>query len=92
MFEEIYIQIINDFNCVKGFFDGYVCLNDKLKYKFNIDVVNGFLVCIYLFIGQWDEVVKVVLEVVKGYILMMDVKNYMGFNDILNIEWIWGYL
>ena len=40
---------------------------------------------------RWDEAAKAALEAAKGYTLMTDAKNYMGFNDISNTEWIWGH-
>ncbi|WP_181884177.1 RagB/SusD family nutrient uptake outer membrane protein [Bacteroides fragilis] len=89
--EEIYTQIINDLNRAKGLLDGYVRPNDKSKYKPNTDVVNGLLARTYLLTGQWDEAAKAALEAAKGYTLMTDAKNYMGFNDISNTEWIWGH-
>lgn len=86
--EKIYALVLDDLNSASALLEGY-----KRDEKHQIDqhVVQGLLARAYLNIGQWEEAAKAAEKAREGYDLMSADEYQQGFNDIGNVEWIWGH-
>lgn len=64
------------------------------KYKFDQSVVLGLLSRANLYARNWDKAVFYSDQILNGdkYSVLMNEAQYKsGFNDVNNIEWIWGH-
>ncbi|RXK86741.1 RagB/SusD family nutrient uptake outer membrane protein [Filimonas effusa] len=85
---QIYQQVITDLTQAKTLLTGY---SRPAKYKIDLDVVNGLLARAYLNTGQWANAAASAGEVLKNYTLMSAADYSKGFNDVSNVEWVWGH-
>lgn len=89
--EEIYNQILEDLTLAKSYLTDYS--RGSVKFKPNIDVVNGLLARTYLLTGNWAEAAQAAKDARKGYPLMTTLDEYQsGFSDAENSEWMWAHL
>lgn len=86
--QDIYALIIDDLQQAKGLLNGY---ERPAKYKIDTDVVNGLLARAYLYTGKWDLAAAAAGDVLKNYSLMPAAEYTKGFNDVGNVEWVWGH-
>ncbi|MGH1518969.1 RagB/SusD family nutrient uptake outer membrane protein [Chryseobacterium sp. JK1] len=86
--EEIYTLIKSDLTDADNLLKNYTRNN---KDKINRNVVNGLLARTYLNTGEWAKASASAKIAREGYPLMAPEKYSEGFNDIDNIEWIWGH-
>ncbi|PWN68301.1 RagB/SusD family nutrient uptake outer membrane protein [Chryseobacterium phosphatilyticum] len=86
--EDIYTLIKSDLT------DADILLKDydrNNKDKINRAVVNGLLARTYLNTGDWSKASASAKIAREGFPLMPSEKYKDGFNDINNVEWIWGH-
>ncbi|MFZ4930785.1 RagB/SusD family nutrient uptake outer membrane protein [Chryseobacterium sp. Mn2064] len=86
--EEIYTLIKSDLTEADNLLKNYTRNN---KDKINRNVVNGLLARVYLNTGEWAKASASAKIAREGYPLMAPEKYSEGFNDIDNVEWIWGH-
>lgn len=86
--EDIYTLIKSDLTDADNLLKDYTRNN---KDKINRNVVNGILARVYLNTGEWSKAAASAKLAKEGYPLMAPEKYKDGFNDITNVEWIWGH-
>ncbi|WEK33756.1 MAG: RagB/SusD family nutrient uptake outer membrane protein [Candidatus Pseudobacter hemicellulosilyticus] len=86
--KDIYTLIIDDLTQAKTLLTGYT---RTAKYKIDVDVVNGLLARAYLNTGRWDLAAAAADAALQNYTLMPKADYTKGFNDVSNVEWIWGH-
>ncbi|PKF75435.1 RagB/SusD family nutrient uptake outer membrane protein [Chryseobacterium sp. PMSZPI] len=86
--EDIYTLVKSDLTDADNLLKDYDRNN---KDKINHAVVNGLLARTYLNIGEWSKASAAAKTAREGYPLMAAEKYKDGFNDINNVEWIWGH-
>lgn len=86
--EDIYTLIKSDLTDADNLLKDYTRNN---KDKINRNVVNGILARVYLNTGEWSKAAASAKIAKEGYPLMAPEKYKDGFNDITNVEWIWGH-
>lgn len=86
--EEIYTLIKSDLTDADNLLKSYTRNN---KDKINRNVVNGLLARTYLNTGEWSKAAASARIAREGYAFMAPEKYKEGFNDIENVEWIWGH-
>ncbi|WP_433627018.1 RagB/SusD family nutrient uptake outer membrane protein [Chryseobacterium cucumeris] len=86
--EEIYTLIKSDLTDADNLLKNYTRNN---KDKINRSVVNGLLARTYLNTGEWSKASASAKIAREGFPLMAPEKYKEGFNDINNVEWIWGH-
>ncbi|TXE09825.1 RagB/SusD family nutrient uptake outer membrane protein [Seonamhaeicola algicola] len=86
--QDVYDQIIPDLELAKTLLDGYSRAN---KQEIDKNVVEGFLANVYLETGNWQLAADNAAAARSSYTLMPG-ENYAtdGFDDINNVEWMWG--
>lgn len=87
--EDIYNLIIADLTDASGLLTDYTRSN---KYRIDQHVVQGLLARTYLNIGLWAEAAEAAEQAKEGYNLMTADAYEQGFNDVGNVEWIWGHI
>lgn len=87
---EVYAQAISDLKQAIPLLQGYE-RNPSQKWKIDVNVANGLLARAYLYNRQWTDAVSAAVAARKGYSLMSGDDYNKGFNDLSNIEWIWGH-
>jgi hypothetical protein len=61
------------------------------KHKINSSVISGLLARLYLQKEDWENAEKFAAEAAAPYSWMAP-ENYLdGFNDVSNVEWMWGH-
>lgn len=86
--EDIYALIKSDLTDADNLLKNYTRNN---KDKINRNVVNGILARVYLNTGEWSKASAAAKIAKEGFTLMAPEKYKEGFNDINNVEWIWGH-
>ncbi|WP_106916872.1 RagB/SusD family nutrient uptake outer membrane protein [Chryseobacterium aurantiacum] len=86
--EDIYTLIKSDLTDADNLLKNYTRNN---KDKINRNVVNGILARVYLNTGEWSKASAAAKIAKEGFTLMAPEKYKEGFNDINNVEWIWGH-
>lgn len=86
--QDVYNQIIPDLETAKSLLDGYARAN---KQEIDQSVVQGFLANVYLETGNWQLAASNAADAKSNYSLMPG-EQYAtdGFDNINNIEWMWG--
>lgn len=62
-----------------------------MKYKINLDVVHGLQARVALNTGKWTLAAEKAGLARKNYAYMSAIDYAKGFNDLTNVEWIWGH-
>ncbi|MEC3906907.1 RagB/SusD family nutrient uptake outer membrane protein [Tamlana sp. 2201CG12-4] len=86
--QDTYDAIIPDLEEAVGLLNGF---NRSSKQEIDQNVVHGFLANVYLETGQWQLAAENAASARAGYSLMPgDTYATDGFDDINNVEWMWG--
>lgn len=87
---EIYAQMEVDLQEALANLEGY-SRSETQKYKINRQVVHGLLARLYLNSQQWESAAQHAQAAREGFALMDENAYKAGFNDLQNVEWIWGH-
>jgi hypothetical protein len=86
--EQVYNQVISDLNQAETLLVGFT---RKVKNRPDINVVRGLLARTYLTQENWALAALKAKETRTGYAIMEASQYTQGFNDVSNVEWIWGH-
>jgi hypothetical protein len=86
--EQVYGQVINDLTQAEQLLTGFV---RKVKNRPDANVVKGLLARAYLTQENWALAATKAKEARTGYNIMEAGQYTQGFNDVSNVEWIWGH-
>ena len=86
--QQLYQQITTDLQQAITLLQGY---QRSAKYLIDQNVAEGILARAYLNAGQWTQAAEAAIAARQGYPLMSPGDYTAGFNDISNVEWIWGH-
>lgn len=87
----VYALIVNDLKEAETLLTAAGYTRDATrKYKIDLSVVKGLQARAYLYSRQWQEAAKAADIARNGYPLMSGDEYNKGFNDLNNVEWIWG--
>jgi hypothetical protein len=86
--EEVYAQVISDLSAAETLLVGFKRL---VKNRPDLNVVKGIFARTYLTTEQWDLAATKASEARAGYAIMEAGQYSQGFNDVSNVEWIWGH-
>ncbi|AUP80335.1 RagB/SusD family nutrient uptake outer membrane protein [Flavivirga eckloniae] len=86
--QDVYDQIIPDLEEAVTLLDGF---SRSSKQEIDKNVAHGFLAKVYLETGDWTKAASNAAAARASYSLMPGA-NYAtdGFDDISNVEWMWG--
>jgi hypothetical protein len=84
---EVYDQIISDLTTAVTMLQGFARTN---KEAVDQKVANGFLARAYLSMERWSDAELAAKSARQGYTLMSAADYRNGFNNIGNVEWMWG--
>ncbi|KQB98636.1 RagB/SusD family nutrient uptake outer membrane protein [Pedobacter sp. Hv1] len=84
----VYNQVINDLTQAETLLVGY---KRTVKNRLDLNVVKGLLARTYLTMEKWDLAATKAKEARTGYAIMEPGQYGQGFNDVSNVEWIWGH-
>jgi len=88
--EDVYTLIVSDLTDAQALLKDY-SRPSGAKDKIDYAVASGLLARTYLNMGEWDKAAAAAHTARDGY-PFMPVANYAdGFNDMQNVEWIWGH-
>lgn len=94
--EEVYGQILKDLTVASGLFAKYP--KQRGNYQMNITSVHILLSRIYLYMEQWEDVIREAdraIETAEGLtdytVFAPGSKFYMTTYDHAEVEWLWGY-
>ena len=87
---QVYQQVIADLQKALPLLKDYQ-RNPAQKWKIDLNVVNGLLARAYLYNHQWTQAISSAVAARNGYPLMSGDDYNKGFNDLNNVEWIWGH-
>jgi hypothetical protein len=87
---ELYTLVISDLEKADTLLVGYE-RDGGSRHKINTDVVNGLLARAYLVTGNWQKASLAATAAKEHYSLMTGEDYAKGFNDVQNVEWIWGH-
>ena len=88
--EEIYTLIKGDLQDALSLLAEYTRPSTE-KYRIDRAVVNGLLARTYLNTGDWLQAAQAAAAARADYSLMPAANYSDGFNDMQNVEWIWGH-
>lgn len=86
--EQVYNQVIGDLTQAEQLLTGFV---RKVKNRPDVNVVKGLLARAYLTQENWALAATKAKEARAGYNIMEASQYTQGFNDVSNVEWIWGH-
>ncbi|TDQ08240.1 RagB/SusD family nutrient uptake outer membrane protein [Pedobacter metabolipauper] len=86
--EEVYNQVISDLTAAETLLQGF---KRVVKNRPDVNVVKGLFARAYLNTGKWDLAAAKATEARVGYAIMEPGQYLQGFNDVSNVEWIWGH-
>lgn len=86
--EQVYNQAIGDLTQAETLLVGFV---RKVKNRPDANVVKGLLARAYLTQENWALAATKAREARTGYNIMEAAQYTQGFNDVSNVEWIWGH-
>jgi len=86
--EQVYNQVIGDLIQAETLLTGFV---RKVKNRPDVNVVRGLLARTYLTQENWALAATKAKEARTGYNIMEASQFTQGFNDVSNVEWIWGH-
>ena len=86
--EQVYERVISDLTEAEKLLTGF---KRSVKNRPDINVVKGLFARTYLTTGQWELAAKYAAEARNGYPVMEAGQYTQGFNDVSNVEWIWGH-
>lgn len=86
--EQVYNQVIADLSQAEPLLTGY---KRTVKNRLDLNVVKGLFARTYLTTEQWGLAATKAKEARTGYQIMEPAQYLQGFNDVSNVEWIWGH-
>lgn len=86
--EEVYERVISDLTEAEKLLDGF---SRSVKNRPDLNVVRGLFARAYLTIGEWELAAEYATKARSGYPIMEAEQYTLGFNDVSNVEWIWGH-
>ncbi|UEG54822.1 RagB/SusD family nutrient uptake outer membrane protein [Mucilaginibacter daejeonensis] len=86
--QEVYDQVIGDLTQAETLLAGFT---RKVKNRPDVNVVKGLLARAYLTQENWSLAATKAREARSGYSIMEAAQYTQGFNDVSNVEWIWGH-
>ncbi|GAA4785308.1 RagB/SusD family nutrient uptake outer membrane protein [Olivibacter ginsenosidimutans] len=86
--KDVYALIVNDLTSAATLLADY---ERPDKDKIDAQVVSGLLARTYLNMGEWAQAAQAAHQAREGYPFMPSANYADGFNDIQNVEWIWGH-
>jgi starch-binding outer membrane protein, SusD/RagB family len=90
--EEVYTQVNKDLDDAITLLTGYIRNPSSLAGKSNINqaVARGMKARVALAQGLWDVAATNAISARTGFALMDTASYRAGFNNIANVEWMWG--
>jgi hypothetical protein len=88
--EDIYTQVNKDLDDAVVLLTGYVRSGSAAKSNFNVNVVKGIKARVALAQQDWETAAVNAIASRSGFSLMSNADYLSGFNNINNVEWIWG--
>ncbi|MCD0488588.1 RagB/SusD family nutrient uptake outer membrane protein [Pedobacter sp. MC2016-14] len=86
--DEVYAQVNKDLD--SAIFSLTGAPQPVNKTHININVAKGLKARVALTMGNWTDAAKYAAEARAGLSLMNNADYLSGFNDINNVEWMWG--
>lgn len=86
--EEVYNQVITDLSQAESLLVGF---KRTVKNRLDLNVVKGLFARTYLTMEKWDLAAAKAKEARAGYAIMEPSQYLQGFNEVSNVEWIWGH-
>jgi starch-binding outer membrane protein, SusD/RagB family len=87
---QVYDQVNKDLDAGIALLTGYTRSGTAAKSNFNTNVAQGIKARVALAQGNWDLAATMAIAARSGISLMANADYLTGFNNINNIEWIWG--
>ena len=88
--EEVYTQINKDLDDAIVLLAGYTRSGSAAKSNFNVNVAKGIKARVAMAQQDWETAAVNAIAARSGYALMSNADYLSGFNNINNVEWIWG--
>lgn len=88
--KEVYDQINKDLDEAIILLEGYSRSGSAAKSNINRNVAYGFKARVALAQQNWDAAASNAILARSGFNLMSNSDYLTGFNDITNVEWMWG--
>jgi starch-binding outer membrane protein, SusD/RagB family len=88
--KDLYTLITTDLETADTLLVGFE-RDGAARYVITTDVVNGLLARAYLNMGNWQLAAQHAAAAEPNYTLMSADDYTKGFNDVQNVEWIWGH-
>lgn len=88
--EEVYTQVNADLDNAITLLASYTRAGSAAKSNINVNVARGFKARVALTQQNWDAAATNAAAARTGFALMDTVSYKSGFNNITNVEWIWG--
>lgn len=86
--DQVYAQVNKDLDdAIESLTDAPAPIN---KTHININVAKGIKARVALTMWNWTDAAKYAREAREGLSLMSNADYLKGFNDIDNVEWMWG--
>ncbi|WP_165026479.1 RagB/SusD family nutrient uptake outer membrane protein [Dysgonomonas sp. ZJ279] len=86
--EDVYNRVIDDLTEAEKLLTGF---KRSVKNRPDINVVNGLFARTYLTMENWTLAAQYAAKARTGYPIMQAAQYLQGFNDVSNVEWIWGH-
>lgn len=86
--EEVYNQVLSDLIQAENLLAGF---SRTVKNRPDVHVVRGLLARTYLSQEKWDLAASKAKEARQNFPIMEAQQYLLGFNDVSNVEWIWGH-
>ncbi|MEI6263991.1 MAG: RagB/SusD family nutrient uptake outer membrane protein [Sphingobacteriia bacterium] len=88
--EEVYTQVNKDLDEAITLLVGYTRTGTAAKSNFDVNVARGIKARVALVQENFEVAATNAIAARTGYTLMTNADYLRGFNDINNVEWIWG--
>lgn len=89
--QEVYSRATSDLTDAYKLLEGLPKYTRDEKYQINKSVIAGILARAYLQMGLWDDAEGYADEAQASAAWMSQDSYLEGFNDLGNVEWIWGH-
>ncbi|PYF75034.1 RagB/SusD family nutrient uptake outer membrane protein [Pedobacter nutrimenti] len=86
--EQVYNQVLADLKQAETLLNGY---KRPSKDRPDQSVVRGLLARTYLTMENWDQAAAYAALARTAYPIMTPTDYLAGFNDVSNVEWLWGH-
>jgi hypothetical protein len=86
--EQVYTQVVADLTQAETLLNGY---KRPTKDRPDQSVVRGLLARTYLTMENWTQAANYAALARASYPIMSATDYLSGFNDVSNVEWLWGH-